>query len=377
MSAAPAAASSPSATPRSPRRNPRPDRASSGCACSGWSASTRAASRSRWHSLRRRSTATIRSRIAISRIASAMIRAPEPRTTRSGTSGTWAGPDQAARTSEDSLRWARQVDHANTTGYAFCGHLTNFWLRRPDRVERAAREALRLAEGSSLALWHAWALIHLGWALSQQGTAPGLDEIEAGLREARQIGAGRFEPFHLSLAADAYDRAGRYDEARTSIANAFAALAHCGDLAFAAELYRMRAVLLLRVGAGGRDAAEADFRRALEIARQQEARSLSCAPRGTSRMLAGRRKTAGRRPPRAGLWLVHRRFRDGGPRGGQGAARQPPCLLVSPADDLLHFNEFGCNRRHRVLAATARDLATDVESAGGRGTVGCWVDALL
>ena len=76
-------------------------------------------------------------------------------------------PDQAVRAGESNLRWAREVDHVNTTGHVLCiGSLTNIWLRRPDRVESAAREMLRLAEERSLALWHAWALICLGWALS-------------------------------------------------------------------------------------------------------------------------------------------------------------------------------------------------------------------
>ena len=92
-----------------------------------------------------------------------------------------------------------------------------------------AEQQQRLAEDNSMALWHAFTLIHFGWALSQQGTAPGLDEIEAGLREAHQLGAGRLEPFHLSLAADAYARAGRHDEARASIGKAFTALAHGRD----------------------------------------------------------------------------------------------------------------------------------------------------
>ena len=107
-------------------------------------------------------------------------------------------PDQAARTSEDNLSWTRrrEIEHANTTGLALCYGvpITNIWLRRPDRVETAAREGVHFAEEMSLALWHAWGLIHLGWALSQRGTASGLDEIEAGLREAEQIGAGRLKP---------------------------------------------------------------------------------------------------------------------------------------------------------------------------------------
>ncbi len=185
-------------------------------------------------------------------------------------------PDQAARTSEDNLRWTRQVNHANTTGIALCSgtSLPNIWLRQPARVESAAREALLLAEEMSMALWHAWAQIHLGWALSQLGKASGLDEIEAGLHEAREIGAGRFEPLHLGIAADAYSRAGRHDEAKASIAQAFAALEHGRDVALAAELYRSRAAVLSRADARERDAVEADLRRALEIARQQEALSL-------------------------------------------------------------------------------------------------------
>jgi len=197
-------------------------------------------------------------------------------------------PDQAARTFEDNLRWMRQVNHANTTGLVLCfGTMTNIWLRRPEPVENAACEAIRLAEEMTLALWHAWGRIHLGWALSQQDAARGLEEIEAGLREAHQIGAGRYEPFHLGIAADAYARAGRQDEARRSIAKAFAALALGHHLAFAADLYRTRAVLLLRIDAGERGAAEADLRRALEIARQQEAPSLQLrAARDLARLLA-------------------------------------------------------------------------------------------
>ena len=200
-------------------------------------------------------------------------------------------PDQAARTSEDNLRWTREVDHANTTGIALIYGVTipNIWLRRPARVESAAREALHLAEEKSLALWHAWAQIHLGWALSQQGKASGLDEIEIGLHEARQMGAGRFEPLHLGLAAEAYVCAERHDEAKASIAKAFAANERSNDAALAAELHRLRGTLFLSGNSAQRDAGEADLRRALEIAREQAAPSLQLrAARDLASQLADR-----------------------------------------------------------------------------------------
>ena len=86
-------------------------------------------------------------------------------------------PDQAARKIEEGLRWAREINHANTTALVLCygANVAYIWLRRPDRVESGARKALRLAEDNSMALCHAFGLAQLGWALSQQGTAPGLE----------------------------------------------------------------------------------------------------------------------------------------------------------------------------------------------------------
>ena len=67
------------------------------------------------------------------------------------------------------------------------------------------------------------------------------------------------------------------------------ALVNGQDLGFAAEVHRTRAMLSLRAGGGERGAAEADLRRALQIARQQEAPSLQLrAARDLARVLAER-----------------------------------------------------------------------------------------
>ncbi|MEZ5832584.1 MAG: adenylate/guanylate cyclase domain-containing protein [Dongiaceae bacterium] len=184
-------------------------------------------------------------------------------------------PDQAASTMEANLRWARDLNHANTMGIALCYGVTlvNIWLRRPDQVERAAREALRLADEMSMAQWRAWSLIHLGWAMSQQDAASGLEEMEAGLREARQISVGRLEPLHLGLLADAYSRAGRHGEAEARIAKALEVLANSQHITFAAELHRMKGVIALRATGLSGGEAGTDFRQAMEIAAQQQALS--------------------------------------------------------------------------------------------------------
>ena len=222
-----------------------------------------------------------------------MIRAPRLANYQAWNLWHLGFPDQAARTSEESLRWAREINHANTIGLCdllFRAQHRNIWLRRPDRVESAAREALRLAEDNSMALYHAWAQIHLGWALSQLGTAPGLDEIEAGLREIRQIGAGRLEPFYTRprrRGLRARRPARRSPDAHRQGVRSLGAWPRPGVRRRAPS----HAGGSWRCGDGAceRDAAEADLRRALEIARQQEALSLELrAARDLASMLAER-----------------------------------------------------------------------------------------
>jgi hypothetical protein len=202
-------------------------------------------------------------------------------------------PDQAARRIDDGLRFAREVNHANTTGLVLCygATLAYIWLRRPDRVEANAREALRLAEDNSMALWRPAALIQLGWALSQQGTASGIEQIEAGLSDLDQMGARRLECLYVGLAVEAYARAGRREDAEAAIARAFTLFSAVQERSLESEFHRLRAAVAQDGNAEQRSAAEADLRRAMEIAQRQEALSLELrAARDLARMLAERRE---------------------------------------------------------------------------------------
>jgi class 3 adenylate cyclase/tetratricopeptide (TPR) repeat protein len=184
--------------------------------------------------------------------------------------------DQATSTIDDNLSWAAEFNHPNTTGLSLCYGAAQLyiWLRRPDKVETIAREALQLSTEMSLGLWRAWALVQLGWALSQLGTGTGLHEIETGLDEARQIGARRLEPFHLGLAAQAYARVGRHAEATHKIDMAFEALAKGFHSSIVADMHCIRANLALQADDGDAKLAEADLRHALKIAQEKEALSL-------------------------------------------------------------------------------------------------------
>ena len=219
--------------------------------------------------------ATTRSRIAISPIASAMTRAPQRPNYKAWNLWHLGLPDQA----DADHRGQSALDPPGRP----CEHdrprlvlrYHDSHLAAPAGPGRgAAREAIALAEEMTLPLWHAWGRIQLGWALSQGDAAEGLADMEAGIEEARHIGAGRFEPFHLGLLADAYLRSGRYPEAQTSLARAFEGLALGHHRAFAADLHRMRAAACLHTEWAKGAAAESDLRRAIDLARDQEAPAL-------------------------------------------------------------------------------------------------------
>jgi predicted ATPase len=185
-------------------------------------------------------------------------------------------PDQARITAEQALSWAREIKHPNTIGIALCYGvaLTNIWLRDADRVESAATESLQRSSEMSLGLWKAWGPIHLGWALAERAGSDALVELEAGLEEARRIGANRLEAFHLGLLADVRSRAGQHGAAKAALAAAFVTLTTGRDMPFASDLYRLRAAATLRDPAGAMDEAVGDLHQALSIARDQGARSL-------------------------------------------------------------------------------------------------------
>jgi tetratricopeptide (TPR) repeat protein len=219
--------------------------------------------------------------------------------------------DQARETADQSLTWAREVAHQNTIGIALClgVALTGIWSRDVARVEACTAESLRLAKDKSLELWKTFGRIHSGWASSERGHPDAIAEIEAGLDEARRIRAGRFEPFHLGLAADARSRAGQHDAAKATIAAAFVAQARSRDLPFLPDLHRLRAAIALRASADAIDAAEADLDQALAIARNQLSPSLELrAARDLARLRAERGE---RRRARELLSPVYDRFTEG------------------------------------------------------------------
>ena len=103
---------------------------------------------------------------------------------------------------------------------------------------------------------------------------------------------GGIGPYYLALLADAHLRAEETDAGLDIVEEALSRGRETNERWWDAELHRLRAELLLR---GGVEAAEAEaaLRRALEIARGQQAKSLELrAARALARLWAGSGRTA-------------------------------------------------------------------------------------
>jgi predicted ATPase len=118
-----------------------------------------------------------------------------------------------------------------------------------------------------------------GWALAASGALDdGIKRLRQGLHDWQATGSGTYQTYYLGLLAELLIRDGRGEEARQTLDEALELVRQTAEGLYEAELYRLRGEALLSQTTElkpemTRRAAE-DFRRALEIARRQEAKSL-------------------------------------------------------------------------------------------------------
>ena len=102
--------------------------------------------------------------------------------------------------------------------------------------------------------------------------------MRGGLDAQLATGAGLFRPWFLCYLAEACGTAGRFEEGLAAVAEAIAIVEKTGERYNEAELHRVKGDLVLRRSGveaqpGVQTEAEECFRKSIEIARQQEARS--------------------------------------------------------------------------------------------------------
>jgi len=160
-------------------------------------------------------------------------------------------------------------------------------------TEERSQELISISTEQGFPQWSAWGKIMLGWALAEQGRGDeGIVEVCQGLASRRAEGSEVARPYFLSLLAEAYGKVDQAEEGLKVVAEALGAVDKGGERSFESELNRLKGELLLALCEENQAEAETCFRRAIDIASQQSAKSLELrASMSLSRLLQRKGKS--------------------------------------------------------------------------------------
>jgi predicted ATPase len=183
-------------------------------------------------------------------------------------------PDKALRRGNKALAMAQGLSHPYSLALAenSVGFLHQF--RREARAAQEIAEvaiALCAEHGFTLGFAHATT----GWAMAQQGrNEEGIAQIQEGLAASRTTRAEVYRPYFLTLLAEACMETGCLEDGLSALTEALAAADENENRAFEAEAHRLKGKLMMRQNDSKTAEAQSCFERAIEIAREQSAKSL-------------------------------------------------------------------------------------------------------
>jgi predicted ATPase len=142
-------------------------------------------------------------------------------------------------------------------------------------VHEQAEAAVALSTEQGFPLWAAYGTSVRGWALAMQGQGEaGLAQIRQGIAALRATGAALLVPFLCTVLAEVCDHLCHPEAGLQALAEAHTLVEQQEERWWEAEVCRLRGVLLLRQPGTPQAEAEAWLHRALDVARQQQAKSL-------------------------------------------------------------------------------------------------------
>jgi predicted ATPase len=200
--------------------------------------------------------------------------------------------DQARRTAERVMSLAKDLNHSFSLAYSFIFAATlSQFLRDAVATYKWAEEAISLSNEQAFTAYTAIGNIFAGWALSQRGqTQESLARMNLGLTQLQDTGARLWLPSYLVWSAEVYGKMGKVEESLAVLRQAQALIDHTSERVWQAEVYRLIGELTLQkfrvpssqlpatqpqhLDPTSQTQAEAPFRKAIEIARSQQAKSL-------------------------------------------------------------------------------------------------------
>jgi class 3 adenylate cyclase/predicted ATPase len=176
-------------------------------------------------------------------------------------------PDQALERSSAAI--AETHNPASLAGNLATGIRLRLLVGDSTALRRRVDQLVAVMTEQGFPHWRAMATICRGWINVQSGDlAEGISLLRKGEVASRAITAWR--PHNIALLAAACEIAGQIEEAIVLLDDALGIVGRTRERWFSAELHRHKGKLLLRQGHF--EAAEEAYRKALNIAREQEAK---------------------------------------------------------------------------------------------------------
>jgi predicted ATPase len=185
-------------------------------------------------------------------------------------------PDQALARLYEALALAHELSHPYSLASARClAAFVSQYRRDVPAVHEQAEAAVALSTEQGFPLWAAWGMSCRGWALAMQGQGmEGLAQVRQGRASLQATGAALTIPYLCTVLADVAAHLGHTADGIQALAEAYTLVEQHEDRVWEAEVSRLRGVLLLRQTGTSQVEAETWLRRALDVARQQQAKSL-------------------------------------------------------------------------------------------------------
>jgi predicted ATPase len=183
-------------------------------------------------------------------------------------------PDQARQRSEEAVSLARGWGHPFVEAFAlFFAAQLYVYEREMHPVGEKAEATIALSSKHGIAFWLAAGMCAMGWALVEEGRPDeGIAQHLQAQAMLQAIGAELGYLQHLPLLAEAYRKAEMVSEGLAVVDNAQALIQATGCRMDEPEVHRLKGELLLIRGEAEPEA-EKCFRRAIQVARQQQAKS--------------------------------------------------------------------------------------------------------
>jgi predicted ATPase/class 3 adenylate cyclase len=184
-------------------------------------------------------------------------------------------PRAALADADQAINDAREIGQAATLMYAL-GHAPFTYLQCGNRAKANAviNELVALADEKGSLFWRAYGILNQGWLSFVTGNAAdAVHMINSGLTAWRSTKAAVWMPLYLSCATEAYARLGQLDDAWRCSGEAMTAVETTKERWCEAEVHRTTGEIAQMSPEADAVKAEAYFERALEVAREQQAKS--------------------------------------------------------------------------------------------------------